>query len=75
MNNSQLSVGVLSLENGAIQPMKCEGVKSALLGSDESLSCDSDMCNNTLEQVVQNKEALVILDAEDFDKVQNSGLS
>jgi hypothetical protein len=75
LNNNKLSIGILKLEDGALFPMDQDEVKSALLDSGETLKCETDMCRNTVEQIVHKKEPLVVSDTEYFDKIQNSKLS
>lgn len=55
--------------------MNSEDVKSILLHDDESLDCNSEMCDYSYCQLMQKKEPLVIADVDSFNGKADSGLS
>lgn len=73
LNNSKLEIGVLILENNKLLPMDMEEVTSILLDSEESLNCDTEMCDYTFGQLMKKKEPLVISDVQLFYKQSNGG--
>ena len=75
LNNSELEIGLLSLEEGELVPVDHQGLKSIVLDAGEALICDQDLCDYTFEQIIQKKEPLVITDADYFDERGSNGLS
>lgn len=75
LNNSNLSIGVLSQEKEQLTPMDREGIKSVLLDAGEILNCDKDFCDHSIGHLFTRKEPLVITDAEFFDQQGSTGLS
>jgi len=75
LNNSKLDIGVLTLDNNKLIPLNKEEIKSILLNEDESLNCETEMCDYTFGQLFQKKEPLVISDIDRFHEKSNSCIS
>ena len=75
LNNNDLSIGVLSLENGALTPMDKDEVTSIILKRGESLSCNADLCDFSHNQLINEREPLVVTDADYMNRVAPSALS
>jgi len=75
LNNSKLDIGVLTLDNNKLIPLNKEEIKSILLNEDESLNCETEMCDYTFGQLFQKKEPLVISDIDHFHEKSNSCIS
>jgi len=75
LNNAKLEIGILLLDNDKIVPMNKETVTSILLGTDESLSCETDLCEYATGQLFHKNEPIVISDVKSFHEKSNSGLS
>jgi len=75
LNNSKLEIGVLTLDKNKLVPMNQEEVNSILLSNDESLNCETEMCDYTFGQLMHKKEPLVISDVDRFHEKSNSCLS
>jgi hypothetical protein len=75
LNNSKLDIGVLTLEKNKLNPLNTEEVKSILMNRDESLNCETEMCDYTFGQLFHKKEPLVISDVNRFHEKSNSFIS
>jgi GAF domain-containing protein len=75
LNSPQLQIGVIGLEENKLVSMDKGDVKSILLGKEESLNCETDLCEYACGQLMSKKEPLVISDVERFHERSNSGLS
>jgi len=75
LNNSKLDIGVLTLEKNKLNPLNLEEVKSILMKRDESLNCETEMCDYTFGQLFHKKEPLVISDVNRFHEKSNSFIS
>lgn len=75
LNNSKLDIGILTLDNNKLIPLNKEEIKSILLNEDESLNCETEMCDYTFGQLFQKKEPLVISDIDRFHEKSNSCIS
>ncbi|MEO1052435.1 MAG: GAF domain-containing protein [Bacteroidota bacterium] len=75
LNNAKLEIGVLIMEDNHLVPLAKEDVKSILLSSDQSLSCDTGLCEFAIGKLFHKKEPLVIADADRFHEESRSGLS
>lgn len=75
LNNADLHIGVLTLEQNKLVPLAKQDIKSILLSHDESISCETDMCDYTYGQLMQKKEPLVISDVELFHERAKGGMS
>ena len=70
-----MDIGVLTLEKNQLIPLNKEEVKSIFLNRDESLNCETQMCDYTFGQLFQKKEPLVISDVDRFHEKSNSFIS
>ena len=76
LGNMEVDIGVLTIQNGKLVPFKKEEVNSILLKKKEdSLECNSGMCDYTYAQLFQKKEPLVITDSKHFHANANGTLS
>ncbi len=75
LNNPELEIGVLTLDKNRLVPMNKEEIKSILLSNDESLNCETEMCDYTFGQLMHKKEPLVISDVDRFHEKSNSRAS
>ena len=75
LNNSKLDIGVLTLDKNKLNPLNIDEVKSILINKDESLNCETEMCDHTFGQLFQRKEPLVISDVNRFHERSNSFIS
>ena len=75
LNNADLAVGVLCYEKDNLVPMNNKEVSSILLESDESLDCNTDLCDYSYGQLINKKEPLVIPDTTAYHKRAKGGLS
>jgi len=66
LNNSELSIGVISLENNQLVTMEDKEMYSLLLQDGESINCATDLCEYTSGVLMDKKEPLVITDADKF---------
>ena len=75
LNNSSLSIGVISYENDKLIPIDHKEVDSILLGEGESLSCTKDLCPFTCRELFENKEPLVVTNVDRFHELSGTGMS
>ncbi len=75
LNNSKLNIGILTLERNKLISLNQEEVKSILINNEESLNCETEMCDYTFDQLFQKKEPLVISDVDRFHEKSNSFIS
>ncbi len=75
LNNAKVDIGVLKMENGRMVTVGQHEVRSILLTSDETLSCEQDMCSYAYGILTQKKEPLVISDVERFHERSDSDMS
>ncbi len=75
LNNSKLDIGVLTLDKNKLNPLNIEEVKSILMNKEESLNCETEMCDYTFGQLFQKKEPMVISDVNRFHEKSNSFIS
>ena len=75
LNNADLHIGVLTLEQNKLIPLAKQDVKSILLDRDESIGCETDMCDYTYGQLIEKKEPLVVSDVESFHQRAKGGMS
>lgn len=75
LNNSNLSVGVISYENDTLIPVDHKDVESVLLKEDEKLNCDTDLCPHVLSELFSKKEPLVITDTSHFHELAGTRMS
>lgn len=75
LNNSELEIGVLTIDNNKLLPMNKEEVTSILLEAHESLNCETEMCDYTFTQLMQKNEPLVISDVDSYHARSKGGMS
>lgn len=66
LNNSNLSIGVISLDSDHLVSMEEKNIDSLILKPGDSLDCNTDLCDYTVHQLMVNKEPLVIPNAKKF---------
>lgn len=75
LNSTQLEIGVLTLDENKLVSLDKGDVKSILLGKEDSLNCETDLCDYAIGQLLNKKEPLIISDVDRFHEKSNSGLS
>ncbi|WP_436515194.1 GAF domain-containing protein [Ekhidna sp. To15] len=75
LNNTSLSIGVISLENNKLIPVDHKDVESVLLNDGESLHCEKDLCPRTCSELFTNKEPLVVTDTDLFHELSGTAMS
>ncbi len=75
LNNTHLSVGIISLENNNLIPVDHKDVESVLLKQGEWLHCENDLCPYSCQELFENKEPLVVTDVDYFHKRSGTGMS
>lgn len=75
LNNTSLSIGVVSLENNRLVPVEHKDVDSVLLNDGESLHCDKDLCPYTCMELFTKKEPLVVTNVDHFHERSETGMS
>ena len=66
---------MVTLDKNELVPLNEETVKSLLLNKGESINCETEMCDYTFGQLLQNKAPLVISDVDRFQERSNSFIS
>jgi len=74
-SNPRLEIGVVILDQNNLVSINSENVKSILLGDNTSLSCENKMCSYTFDQLINQKQPLVISDVDRFHEQSKSGMS
>ncbi|MEL7003609.1 MAG: GAF domain-containing protein, partial [Bacteroidota bacterium] len=69
-NSSKIQIGVLTMEKNNITRIDKDEVKSILLSvnKDECISCDSNMCDQTVNHLINQREPLIISDVDEYVK-------
>ena len=75
LNSPQLQIGVIGREENKLVSLDKGDVKSILLDKEDSLNCETDLCDYAIGQLINKKEPLVISDVDRFHERSNSGLS
>jgi len=75
LNNAKLEMGILLLDDNKLVPMNKQQISSILLEANESLSCETDLCEYATGQLFHKNESIVIPDIKSFHEKSNSGLS
>ena len=75
LNNAEASIGVLHHEKDQLIPWGKEDVHSILLAENESLSCNTDLCDHTYHVLMELNEPLVITDVDVFHERSQNGFS
>lgn len=70
LNSAYLKTGVLNMERKNIMRMPKEDVKSILLSldKDECINCSDNMCDQSLNQLIEQRVPLVIPDVDKYYK-------
>ena len=75
LNSPKLNIGVITIDENQLVSLNKEDIKSILLEQEESLNCETDLCEYASDQLIRKKEPLVISDVDRFNERSNSGLS
>ncbi len=75
LNNTNLSIGIVSYENEMLLPIDHRDVNSILLQEGEWLSCDEDFCPFSCQELFVKKEPFVVTDADYFHEVSGTGMA
>ncbi|WP_462252370.1 GAF domain-containing protein [Ekhidna sp.] len=75
LNNTNLSIGIVSYENEMLLPIDHRDVNSILLQEGEWLSCDKDFCPFSCQELFVKKEPFVVTDADHFHEVSGTGMA
>lgn len=75
LNNTSLSIGVISLENNRLIPVEHKDIESVLLKDGEWLHCEEDICSYACAELFTKKEPLVITDVERFHEMSGTAMS
>ncbi|WP_424961221.1 GAF domain-containing protein [Ekhidna sp.] len=75
LNDPSLHIGVVNCERGQLQTMEKSTMNSLILEQGEYLNCNEDLCPFSYRTLFDEKEPLVITNADKFHKLGQSGLS
>ena len=73
--NKDIEVGWVTFEDKDLVQIEKSNVSSILLGNNVTLDCKESMCQYTFQQLVQNKQPLVIPNVDDFHQKSKSSIS
>ncbi|MGL1886893.1 MAG: GAF domain-containing protein [Reichenbachiella sp.] len=66
LNNSELELGILTLQQGKLSTVGKNEVTSILLNQNEKVDCKEKMCHQNVEQLLKKNEAIIVSDVEKF---------
>ena len=74
-NNPDLSSGVVIFEDGKLSKVHDNEMRSIILGNQNSMKCDIDLCSFSLDKLIDHNEPLIVPDINKFHSRSKSILS